>query len=339
MTPQSEQAWRLLENAPLHDLTTRDSGIEVVAGTVLHALDQHGSRHLLIPVGEEAPRFEDTRSKGVTVTTRTLLAGADDVERRFIDVKCEERSLRDLFSTLSDEMLNRLEASGDAPGLVVNVVLDRWRDLLGPSASSLISEQTIKGLLAELHLLEEIARRSPDEALLLWTGVDKSRHDFSGAGLSVEVKASTAAEVVRVHINGFRQLEPPAEGGALYLLVERFERVPTGGDSLSDALDRLVEAGIPKLAILHAVRKIGVIPADLDAYRVLRFARLERRLYVVDDQFPRLVPGALHGTPAADRISGVEYWLDLGAQPPVPLSQSDLDALPDRILRTGKEPA
>jgi hypothetical protein len=336
MTAQSEQAWRLLEKAPLHDLTTRDSGIEVGGGPVLHALDQSGSRHLLVPLGDEAPGLEDKASKGVTVTTRHLLADADGAGQRFIDVKCEQRSLKDLFSTVCDEMLSRLELSGEAPGLAVNVVLDRWRELLGPSGSRLLSEQAIKGLLAELHLLEEIARRSPHDALLLWTGVDMSRHDFTGEALSVEVKASTASDVIRVHINGLRQLAPPAEGGTLYLLVERFERVPVGGDSLSDALHRLVETGIDELAILQAVGKVGIVPTDLDAYRAVRLARVERRLYLVDHQFPRLVPDMLHAMPAADRISGVEYWLDLGAQPPVPLSQDDLDALPERLVGTSE---
>ncbi|WP_156296457.1 PD-(D/E)XK motif protein [Mycobacterium paragordonae] len=327
----SEEAWSILERTPPQDLTTRVSGVSVDAGTVVHALDAQRHRHLLLPVLETDSEVEDTKSRGVSVQTRLLIGAPDSVERRFIDVRCEEMALNDLFSTVCDEMLEQCERIPENPGLAVTTVLERWRDLLGPASRRLLGEQELKGLLAELHVLEDLAAVAPDRALLLWTGPNRARHDFTGLLAACEVKASSLADEVKIHVNGLNQLAAPPSS-RLYLSVERFERVPMGGDSVPDVIDRLVENGIARHSILQGISKIGVQPADLSAYAQVRFKSQERRIYLVNQHFPRLTPDLLVGTTAADRVSNVEYVLNLSAQPPVPLGPTAVDNLADWLL-------
>jgi hypothetical protein len=331
----SEQAWRLLERANNRDMTTRESGVNTDAGVVLHGLDPARQRHLLLPVAATHPDIDDNRSRGVSVVTR-ILQTAQDEERRYIDVECREVPLNDLFSTVCDEILLNVRETPDAAGMCVTAVLERWRELLGPASQHLLSEQALKGLLAEMHVLESLASVSPDLAMKLWTGVDNQRHDFTGRVSSCEVKASSLIDEVKVHINGLRQLSPPPQS-RLYLAVERFERVPAGGDSLTEAVDRVENLGVMRHTILSALAKVGVQPADLSDYGEVRFKSLERRLYLVDESFPRLCPELLEGRPGADRISNVEYVLNLGAQPPAPLEVAALGDLPGWLLERATE--
>ena len=130
-----------------------------------------------------------------------------------------------------------------------------------PVSRKLLTEQQLKGLLAELRVLEAVALLAPENAIKIWTGADQARHDFTGLAAACEVKASTLADEIKIHVNGLNQLtEPP--GSALFLLVERFERVPAGGDSLPEAVHRLEGAGIDRHAILTAIAKVGAQPAD-----------------------------------------------------------------------------
>lgn len=332
MTPESssEEAWRLLERANNRDMTTRESGVNTDVGVVLHGLDPARQRHLLLPVATTHPDIEDNRSRGVSVVTR-ILQTAEQEERRYIDVECREVPLNDLFSTVCDEILLSVAKTPDAAGLCVTAVLERWRELLGPASQRLLSDLALKGLLAEMHVLESLASVSPDLAMKIWTGVDNQRHDFTGRVASCEVKASSLIDEVKIHINGLRQLSPPPSS-RLYLAVERFERVPAGGDSLNEAVERIETVGVMRHTILSALAKVGVQPADLSAYGQVRFKSLERRLYLVDENFPRLSPELLEGTPGADRISNVEYVLNLGAQPPTPLNVTAVDELPGWLL-------
>lgn len=327
MTNESEIAWRLLEAGPKQDLNVRKSGVKVAAGEVLHALDASGARHLLLPVMEDDPGLDDTRSRGVTVSTRALTAEGDASERRFVDIKCEDPRLRDLFSKVCDEILQHCRTKPDAPASVTETVLERWRALLGPASRRLLSEQQVRGLLAELHMLEQVATVSSGKAMTVWTGADRARHDFTGQVAACEVKASTIVDEVKIHVNGLRQLEPPP-GSTLYLYIERMESVPVGGDCIPAAIDRLESLGIDRVAMLTALAKAGVAAADLVAYEAVKFRLLEKRAYRVNDAFPRLIPSLLAGAAAQDRISNVEYVLSLGAQPPVPLDDGQRDQIP-----------
>lgn len=334
MNTASETAWRLLEVAAQKDFTVRESDVSVAAGPALHALDPQGLRHLMLPLAPDAPGLADDRSRGVTVATRTLLRPEGGAEDRYIDIKCEDSRLKDLFSIVCDEVLHHCVMNPDAPNQVTSTVLERWRDLLGPASRRLLSDSQVRGLLAELHMLESIAAISPTQAVGLWTGPDGTRHDFTGIHASCEVKASVVLDEVRVHINGLRQLEPPPTG-LLYLVVERMEQVPADGDSIPFAVERLVGMGVDRVALMEALLKSGVAAADMTVYASMSYRVLECRAYCIDQDFPRLVPLVLEGGPAEDRISSVEYVLNLGSQPPTPLGDVQCDAIPQVLTAAG----
>jgi hypothetical protein len=305
----SRKAFALLaEGRRAGGLHVRESDVAVAAGPVLHALE--GARRLLlVPLAAEDRPVTDEGSKGVILRPRDL----DDAGalRRFQTVVCELSELNSAFETFCDEILEALADAPDNPPASCLAILERWRDLLEPRSSRLLGANALSGLLAELHLLERLASLGgAGGALDLWMGPGGARFDFMGQGSAVEVKATTSRDTFSVGIHGLLQLDPPS-GTELYLYAEQLERVPAGDDSVPDALDRLVTSGIPRQALLAHVAQIGVLPADLDSYQMVRFRLLAHRTFRVQPGFPRLVAAELTDPTMADRVTNVSYTIDL----------------------------
>ena len=200
-------------------------------------------------------------------------------------------------------------------------VLERWRELFNPTRGALLGSEALVGLVAELHVLEQIAARSPSRAVRTWTGPDRARADFTGARAAVEVKATTGRDRLTVVIHGLHQLDQaPLED--LYLHVEQLEAIPTGGDSVPDVVSRLLSAGLDRVGLMRGLAAVGYLDSDTQAYHHLRFSVLSTRTFRVTARgFPRLVPAALADPGLAERVFRVTYTIDV----------TDSAALPGRL--------
>lgn len=311
MSPDSAGAFDALGRTTSRrdNLRIRESELTLAGGSVAHAIDFDGRHLLLVPLSNEQQGVEDEQSRGVSLHTRPLLDV--DQQRRYLAVRCEIPALVATFASLCDDLLTALAAEPDNPAATSLGIVDKWRDLLGPSSTRLMSESQLLGLLCELQFLEQLIQLAPPEAALAaWTGPGSERQDFMSAAVAVEVKGTSLRDRIAVEIHGLRQLEEPP-GGRLFLWVQHVERSNDDGDSVPDAIERLASAGVSRHAVLSLLTPVGYQPADEDAYRSVRFQLLDRRAYKVDEAFPRLVPSNLVDPDDADRLLSVHYTLDL----------------------------
>lgn len=335
MSEASESAFSLIEegHAP-RGLRMRDSDVAVVGGYVSHAVDAMGCRHLLIPLTAEQQPIADHHSHGVSLSPRDLQD--DRGITRYIDVACKESELRDLFAIFCDDLLDRLPGDPTAPGPVCVSVLDRWRELFNVGRDRLLGEQALVGLLAELHVLERIAGRDPMSALSLWTGPDKARADFTGSLASLEVKATTNRERATVAIHGLQQLDQAALED-VYLYVEQFERVPSGGDSVPDTVHRLLSAGLSRADLLRSLGAVGYLESDHGAYEPFRFELTVTRTFRASAPgFPRLVSSSLVDPGLAARIHEVGYSIDVSDAASIAGYLPDIEPALDHLLRNSR---
>lgn len=332
MTGPSEDAFGLIENGPLEqELRIRDSDVTIAGGSVRHAVDRLGRRHLLVPLADGQEATEDRNSYGVSLSGRELLDR--NCCGRYLDVTCEMVELRDLFAVFCDDLLKRLSVESAPPTAVCSSVLERWRELFNPKRGALLGSEALSGLLAELHVLEQVAARSPARAVHLWTGPDKARADFTGACAAVEAKATSGRDRVTVTINGLRQLDR-AQLEDVYLYVEQFEIVPMGGDSVPEAVSRLLSAGVDRPGLMRGLAMIGYLDSDADAYRRVQFNVLSRRTFrATTPGFPRLVPVALADPSLAERIFRVTYTIDVTDTAAMPGYLATIEPALDHLLR------
>ena len=142
MTGPSENAFGLIEDGPVEqDLRIRDSDVAVAGGSVRHAVDRLGRRHLLVPLADGQAATEDRNSYGVSLSGRELLDR--DRNERYLDVACEMVELRDLFAVFCDDLLERLSVESAPPAAVCSSVLERWRELFNPRRGALLGSEAL----------------------------------------------------------------------------------------------------------------------------------------------------------------------------------------------------
>jgi hypothetical protein len=331
MTGPSEHAYSVIENGRVEqELRIRDSDVSVSGGSVRHAVDRLGRRHLLVPLADGEEATEDRNSYGVSLSGRELLDR--NGTGRYLDVSCEMVQLRDLFAVFSDDLLERLSAEHAPPAAVCSSVLERWRELFNPVRGALLSSEALVGLLAELHVLEQIAALSPSRAVRTWTGPDKARADFTGARAAVEVKATTGRDMVTVVIHGLRQLDQ-ALLEDIYLHVEQVESVPTGGDSVPDVVSRLLSAGVDRAGLMRGLTAAGYLDSDTQAYQHMRFSVVSSTTFrVTTPGFPRLVPAALADPGLAEQVFRVTYTIDVTDSAAIPGHLDTIQPALDHLL-------
>jgi hypothetical protein len=185
----------------------------------------------------------------------------------------------------------------------------RWEHLLSRDREGLLAEEALRGLVAELVFLRDLAipRKGVAEALHAWRGPLGGVHDFQFAKVAVEVKSVT--ETLIAVISSAEQLD--ASGEPLFMSAIRLHGTTEAvADSFSvielvQSLRDMVEADATFAAEFED--KLSLIGyTNAREYDTRRFVVKELRHFLVDSSFPKIIPS---GLPSA--IVSVVYGIDL----------------------------
>lgn len=232
----------------------------------------------------------------------------------------------ELFYSLCMDLVRALRGVGPERGLAtVAARLAKWKEFLRSAKGRLLSDESIRGLLAELLFLEKrlAPRLGWDSAVSAWTGPLGTPQDFSVGGKAVEIKAKLNSTRRKVRISSAAQLD--SQAGALFLLVATFGVGNEGdeyADSLADAVARI------RAAVTRSTDTSDKFEDRLLAAGYVDAAIYERTLLVpereeifrVTDGFPRIIPATL---PAG--VLEAEYDIDLHACEPFVAPQNWLE--------------
>ena len=306
------------------ELRIRESEEFQVAGqNLIFAVDESLHRQLLIPISSGARIREDRRSSGVQTASRQMLD--DGVLRSFLTIVCLKPHLNPLFSIIAAEIIEKLQGEAASPDLVAQQVLDRWRELLERAPSDLPAREVLIGAFGELYMLRQLVQYEP-RSVRFWDGADRARHDFLARSAALEVKTTTDRNRLYVTVRGHDQLEPPTNG-KLYLALLRLERVRDGGDCLFDLVEAIAGMGGDRMQMLTQLAKLDITHDVLIKLKEDRYVVRDEPLYRVDEAFPKITSASFIGGRLPERISTVTYQIDLGAQPPYPLSADEVQAI------------
>jgi hypothetical protein len=288
-------------------LLTRSVGLQIGPGEALVAVDAFRQKHLLIPLPGDAVEGDST-SQGVTLGSRVLRVGSDDVT--FADLHCRMSSLDLVFERLVEDVLNRLAVNTSAPVTTCRNVLDEWRALL-KAAGQAVSRETVVGLVGELEVLRLLALHNPTGALDSWQGPSGSVHDFVRGSAELEVKTTTSVDGNYISISHIDQLDPTLVD-SLHLVVVHAREDSTAPD-LDERIDHVAGIGVPRDALLTKVAAAGYVYESgvqtEDRYRVRSV-----RAWVVGDSFPGLRRPEI-GEARLKGVSRIRYELALDAAP------------------------
>lgn len=303
--------------------------VNLECGHPLLTVDALSQRHLLLPAGPDANSFEDKTSAGVQVTTNEW--GEGPHRRRFFDVVCRKPHLNELFDMVVVDILQDSPHVYAHPDQICRKVLSQWRELFEREQGVLPDKTTLIGVFGELCILRELLNSNPT-AIKLWAGPTGGRYDFYSGSIALEVKSSIQRHRRIVVIHGHDQLEAPT-GGQLYVAVQKLEEVPYAGESLEDLVNNLIQMGCDRVKLWTMLANLQLSPDVVRSCTEIRFKMLERRIYLVDNRFPRITSASFEGGMLPERVLAITYEIDLSSEPPWPVSAQDAAHLLQKMAR------
>lgn len=227
-------------------------------------------------------------------------------------LRLRQLDLSGVFGRLCQDLVDSMTAVPDEVALVAlfRDRLNLWKKLFDHGSGGLLEPYQVKGMIAELLVLEAIllaGKRSLLEAATAWVGPTGADQDFQFSDEAIEVKAVSPGSE-SISISSLQQLDAlvpirismytmrpasPAEPDAIGLntLVPRVEgRLSASPDALSVFRGRLLEGGY----------------VENSHYDTIVFQPMSNEEFPVADAFPRLT---LASVPRG--VSAAAYSLSL----------------------------
>lgn len=300
--------FRLLREAQEQQPGThlRDAEIGRADERAAVVLENDGTLALYLEADPSAKRGIEEQAKAFVLELRNSSAFPSGAA---LMVRLADNAFEDQFLAMVEAFAARTDA--EAPLVdVLRQVVRSWRLAFKGKSAKLLSDEEQIGLIAELHLLEALFKVPGFDALEAWHyGDETSRHDFTSTAGDIEVKATKSREEFSLSIHGLEQLTEP-EGLPLFLYAEQFELSPDG-ESLPDAIERVIAAGCSRPLLEDKLEHAGYLPADAPEYE-RRFALIRSRARQVDDGVPRLSRSYLPNPFQAEQLKSVSYTIDFG---------------------------
>ncbi|MBP2365372.1 PD-(D/E)XK motif protein [Pseudonocardia parietis] len=303
-----EELWSTAAAKPAVSLfRTADSGIDTPHGPVLIGVRDSGTRHLLVPIDGKHTLQEDVDGRAVTLRRQVL--EDESSYRVYASLALADDRLRDLFTALCAEIVERIVATPTKAVAALRRTLADWRALLSGSRHTL-GPGELAGLFGELAVLRAMIDRDPG-AVAFWTGPLRSKQDFHRGSTALEVKSTTSTESRTARIHGLGQLD----GGDGRLLLIWFRLRTDRGRSVPELVDEILDIIDDEAAFLGTLLQAGYVQMEREVYSRRVFEVVEQRTYEVGPGFPRMVPAGLTGDATLAGLDHVDYDVDLDSAP------------------------
>lgn len=322
---------KLGEVGPIGDRLAARLGMPEITERLQCALDSNHHRHLLIALTPPEEGLDDTQTRGISVATRDLVTQGHDATR-YLDIECHDAAGYAALDIIGGELAGKLAQGDVPPKQIVERVLAKWRRFWGEVPKTLLSQEQLSGLFAELWFLALwlAPNVGAHRAVERWRGPFGARHDFEWQGKSIEVKAASSMRGRIHHINGIEQLAPP-ENGELLLFSLGVRHEAGAAQTLPgiiDACGTLFEAYPEALSHFEiGLARIGYSPVHDVEYAKMPLRVVEEALFAVRDDFPRVTETEFaSGIPIG--VEAFHYEINLNAFDHLRIAKSPAEASP-----------
>lgn len=226
-----------------------------------------------------------------------LLAGE---EKKFLLLTSYREELRNEFACVCAQFVDPGLDGADRKALLGNPLSwwKDWKTLLG----NVISDKAPYSIMCELLALEHVRTFDPEAE---WTATKSGTHDIESPTHGYEVKSTIRRYGADVTISGQFQLLAPKP---LDLYFCRVEESPSG-ISINDMVGRLVASGYDEGLLEHQLATQGYEQGA--SSRDKAYSILERRMYHVDDSFPKITENSFKGDVFPHGVKQITYTVDL----------------------------
>jgi hypothetical protein len=221
------------------------------------------------------------------------------------DVECIR-----VYACFVRDLANIISRNTDAEARAAELAaqLSQWKKFFQTRRRPL-SEEEVKGLIAELYVLEGFAMAAgPSLALESWRGPLGSLHDFQHDAFKIEVKSWTNEMSARVSISDPSQLIIDDQC-PVFLAVLRLAADTSAGSALPVHIARVEHLfdAVQRVRFFELLGELGYLPSQAELYDS-PYALRDTAYYRVKDGFP-----LIRGNDIPPGISEVRFLLALNA--------------------------
>ncbi len=218
----------------------------------------------------------------------------------YIALACCDEGFRNEFAHFAADFLLPGD-DGENRRLLLESPLKWWEGWIGMLGNRIGLRQCYD-TIAEMMALEELYAL---DKTTKWTASQAGSHDIESDSLCFEVKSTVKKSETTVTISSQFQL---ASENPLQLWYYRME-ASEHGLSINDMKCALVADGYDESLIESQLCKRGFIPGNSSRDR--KYVLLEKRKFIVDDNFPRIVESSFKNDIYPKNIIKILYTIDL----------------------------
>lgn len=294
-------AWNKMALVADEELTLADIGVTLSGDAMYLAMDNDGSRHLLLPAPDKFERQTLESERSLQVTTRRVNVGGHEA-LNFLDIFCIDSRSFPVFDELVYDVYQTAKTESD-PVNSAEKRLALWSELFKVKSRRTLSARERIGIYAELSVLLDFLMANATVDTTCWTGPSGAPHDFEFETMSLEVKAyGTETDLITFH--GAQQLES-SDGKELFLCLRKVSEDPEG-TTIPELAEEIAEAVANDLDIRSKLNRLGV-HADDKALSTIRYAIERESILPVDEQTPRIVASSFISGKVPEEISRLQY--------------------------------
>jgi len=242
-----------------------------------------------------------------------------NTEKQFLVVLLLNNQHKDIFSTLCEDLINKVTEIIDENTLVKALIsrLEKWHLLFEQFGRQGLSEEAQRGLYGELYFLRKFLKHSVDSEFCInsWRGTEKAVQDFQFADWAVEVKTTHGKNQQKLHISSERQLDISLVP-RIYLVHFSLEVREGHGESLYKIVQDLYKALGISASALSVFRlkllEVGYYEHHLEFYENTGYSIRQQNIYKVTDDFPKItedmIPQGVGDIRYSIIISANENW-------------------------------
>ena len=247
-------------------------------------------------VAIEAVSSKDIYEEAAQITLKTI----NNLGVKYIALACCDEGFRNEFAKFAASFVSPGE-KGENRLLILDNPLEWWNGWIGMLGNKLGGRKSYD-TIAEMMALEELYIQDKS---ISWTASKAGTHDIESDVASFEVKSTLKKSETTVTISSQFQLDSVQPLQLWFFRLEESEQ----GYSINDMRRKLIAIGYSESLIEKELEDRGFMPGNSN--REKKYVLLEKRKFIVDDKFPRIVESSFKNDVYPKNIIKILYTIDL----------------------------
>ena len=248
-------------------------------------LDENGNSAIRL-IGSFKPKL-------LANTSAIAITHYSNQEKVTFQLALVNKEFRELFINLCSDLVSLTENKSTNDAYEMSLIrIESWKSMFQSAPRAILEYSQIVGLIGELLFLKDYVMKSYsiEDSVRSWSGTEKTKKDFSIGNKWFEVK-TTSSSSGKIRISSVEQLDTADDdqGHIVYFQLERMSG-SYGGVTLNELVNEIGNQIGSSESFREYTRKIDLSGYQFhEDYDQFQFSYLSGKLYLISDNFPRLL--------------------------------------------------